>query len=178
MKSKLIIIATTALLASVSLAFDATSEFKKFMAATKPKVEMAFKKEDISFFEKTSTDDFSETQMGTKSNKKEALAGLKQFFGMVSNINCKYDLISATSDGKTGNAEVHSVMTCLMGGAAPKGSKMKPKAQKMEMEMWEKQVWVKQGKMWKLKSIADAKPMKMKVNGKAMDPAKAMGGGG
>jgi hypothetical protein len=177
MKRALVLIATSAIFTSLSLGFDATGDFKKFLMATKPKVEKAFANKDLSFFEKSSTDDFSESHGGQNMNKKDSMASLKQFFGMAKSISCKYDLVSASAKGNTGNAVMHSKMTAMIAPMAMKG-KAKAKAQKWVMESWESQVWVKSGKTWKLKTLGDAKPMKMSVDGKSMDPAKVMGGGG
>ncbi len=165
------LLAGTGMLACCAVAASSDGDFKKFITAEIPKMNMAFNKKDVSYFEKVGTDNFTETQGGKTAKKAEAMASLKQLFSMASSIDCKYSILSCASKGNTGTVLMHGILKTTMPAATAKG-----KSQSMVMDMTEKQTWVKVGKNWKISSLSEAKPLKMTVNGKPMDPSKMHGG--
>ena len=170
-KRKLIIIFSLAVSAVALARPDATADFKKFLMSEGQKSMKAFADKNIKYFETMSTADFTMTERGQKMDKKSSMAGLKQWFGMMKSIKASFKLTSAKSDGKTGVATMTSTM---VGWTKPTANDKK--SHKMEMTGYEKQTWVKKGSSWKLKSIEEAKPGKMTMDGKPFDPSM-MGGG-
>lgn len=135
-----------------------------------PKLVRAFETKDVAFFDRISTADFTEKYMGRTMTKKEAMAQMKTEMASVKAIKCSFKILSAKVMGNTGIAMTAGHMTMT---SKPMG---KEKSHKMVMDMWEKETWVRSGNGWKIKSLEEAKPMKMMVDGKPMDPSK-MGGG-
>ncbi len=172
MKRIITILAGSAVICSLALARDESSEFKKFMAATLPKAKKAFNSKDLKFFETTAAPDFVEKSMGKTVNRQQSMANMKQMFAGAKSMNCWFELQSASAKGGVGIAMTHSRMTAIM-NPMKKGDK---KTHAMKGEGWTKMTWVKMGKTWKLKMIEDAKPSKMTMDGKPFDPSK-MGGG-
>ncbi len=159
-----------AMLCATAFSYDANSDFKKFMTSMIPKVEKAFKTGDLKFFEDISTADFTEKEMGKTYTKAESMAQMKQGLAMGKPSEVKFKLMSSKVMGNTATAVTSGHMVMMM-----KAQKPKDKAHRMVMDMWEKQTWVKDGKAWKIKMIEEAKPSKMTMDGKPMDPSK-MGG--
>jgi hypothetical protein len=163
-------IGLAAMAAASAFSYDATKDFKSFLMRTMPKVEKAFLKGDTTFFDKISTDDFTDTEMGQTMNKKQSMAQMKQGMAMMKPSVCDLKLLSCSVKGGVGMAQtmMHMVATMM---PMKKGDK----AHKMVMDMWENETWVKSGSGWKIQKIAQAKPMKMTMDGKPADPSK-MGG--
>jgi hypothetical protein len=153
-----------ALVASSAFAADQTAEFKKFLMSEQGAMTKAFQTKDISWFFKTSTPDFSEVMEGKTTQKKESLAGLKQWFDMMATIKVtSAELTSANAANDKGVAMVHEKMTGTMKPQKPHG-----KGSVMVMESWEKESWVKVKGKWMIQKIEEVKPTKMTIDGKPM----------
>lgn len=159
-----------ALFGAAALAFGPDEDYAKFMKAELPKLEKAFNTKDIGYFQKNSTDDFVSKENGRTMNKKESLAQMKQMFGMAQAIKTNFKVVSSSVKGNLGTAMVEGDAILHM-----KPMKAGEKGQTWQIHMWEKEVWQKVGKTWKMKSIEQSKPPTMKIDGKVVDPTK-MGG--
>lgn len=172
MRKFVTIFAAVAVCAS-AMAFDESADFAKYLKGFMPKLEGAFAKMDVKFFEDWTTDDFTETMMGRTSTKKESMANMRMQLGMTKSMTAKFKVLSSKASKGSGISMTHGVIAMFT-----KPSGQDKKSHKWEMEVWEKQTWVKVGNAWKLKKLEEAKPMKLKVDGAAIDPKQAMGAGG
>ncbi|MBI5706332.1 MAG: nuclear transport factor 2 family protein [Armatimonadetes bacterium] len=170
---KLVTIFTAVAVCASAMAFDESADFGKFLKGFMPKLEKAFAKMDVKFFEDWTTDDFTETMMGRTSTKKESMANMRMQLMATKSMTAKFKVLSSKAAKGTGISMTHGVIAMFT-----KPTEQDKVSHKWEMEVWEKQTWAKVGNVWKLKRLEEAKPLKMKVDGKAIDPKQAMGGGG
>lgn len=166
-RTTITVLAATAAFAS-AFAGSADSDFKAFLQQELPKAEKAFNTKDIGYFERMSTSDFTEKEMGKTYNKAQSIAEMKSMASMTKTMKCKFKVLSAKTSGNTGIAMVSGHMECTTGPMS-KGDK---KNHSMVMDMWEKQTWVRDGKGWKMKGLEETKPMKLIMDGKSADPTK------
>lgn len=166
-----IIILCAASLAGNAFSADGNSDFKRFMLRTIPKLERAFDHKDLSFFEKISTADFTETEMGQTYTKAQSMSQMKAGNNQAKSIHAKFKLLTSSVSGNTAMAMTFGHITTVMKPHGPKD-----KAHRMSMDMWGKETWVRSGKSWMIQKLEEAKPSKMTMDGKAIDPSK-MGGG-
>ncbi|MFI5384893.1 MAG: hypothetical protein ACHQ50_02125, partial [Fimbriimonadales bacterium] len=112
MKRTIFILAGAMLCASAWCG-DADSEFKNFMKAMLPKVEKAFLKGDIKFFEDISTADFTESEGGKTLTKAESMEEMKKGLAMGKTTACKFNILSTKVKGETAIAMTsgHFAMT-------------------------------------------------------------------
>ncbi|MBI5705588.1 MAG: nuclear transport factor 2 family protein [Armatimonadetes bacterium] len=158
-------IALAALALSTAAFADDTAAFKKEYMASIPKTVAAFKNKDISYFEKMSTKDFTYVGKveGTQ-DKKTAMAGLKQMFGMAKSVDYKPKVLKITAKG---NAAVVSLEETFS-SAIDMGD---GKAHKMVAVGWADEHFRKEGGKWMLAKIVETKAGKMTLDGKPFDPA-------
>lgn len=167
---KKLLIVSIASACAFAMAFDATSDFKKYMAEMKPKVEKAFATKDIKFFEENTTSDFTETMNGKKTTKKESMKGLKDFFAMCKSIKTSMKVMSCSVKGSSATATISSHLVAVMNPMQKGGKPMT-----IVMDSTEKQIFEKTGTSWKLKALEQVK-VKGTLDGKPFDPSQ-MGGG-
>jgi len=155
------VLAVCAVAAASALAF--AGELKAFLKAEIPKSAKAFENKNIAYFEACSTADFTYTDIKGKTQpKKEAMAGLKSMFDQSKSIKCTMRLVSVKETDKGGTIVVDNKYdTETMPGPDKK-------THHMVMGMTTQEVWVKQGKAYKLKSIKEVKMGQMLMDGKPM----------
>lgn len=124
----------------------------------------AFEAKNLKPLEATLTADFTETAMGRTMNRKDSIAGLKQFLGMFKTLRCMFTMTSWTSNGAraTTTDKVHFWGTMI----GPD-----KKTHKVDATRTETMTWVKSGKRWMIKHI-EAKNEKMLMDGKPMPIGK------
>lgn len=124
----------------------------------------ALEAKDVKTLESAMTADFTETSMGRTMNRKESVAGLKQFLGMFKTIRCSFTMTSWTGAGSraTTTDKVHFWGTMI----GPD-----KKSHKIDATRSETMTWVKSGKRWMIKRIV-AKNEKMLMDGKPMPMGK------
>lgn len=168
--SRSILILCCASLAATSLAADANSDFKSYMRRSLPKMARAFDHKDWAYFDKNSTADFTDVEMGHTLTKAQSMSQMKMGFQSASSIHTHFKLLTTKANGDNAVATTFGHMTMVM---KPMGAKDKP--HHMVVDMWETETYVRSGKGWKIKKFEQTKPMKMTMDGKALDPSK-MGG--
>lgn len=168
---KLTAILSAVVICATAFSFDETADFKKFMTGFLPKLQKAFEKMDVKFFEDFTTDDFTETMMGRTMKKKESMDSMRAQVATTKSMSAKFKLLSASAKNGVGTSTSQGWFVMVS-----KPTPQDKKTHKLEMEMVEKETWVKVGKTWKLKKLEQVGQMKMKMDGKPMDP-NAMGGG-
>jgi ketosteroid isomerase-like protein len=152
--------------AALSMASSASEELRTFLRKLEPQICKAFANEDVKFFAAISTDDFTYTDSkGVTQNKKQSLEGMKQMFGMSSNVKAKFSLGTVSAKGNAGTAKYLGHFT--MDVAGPNG-----KPQKMEMHTFTNETYKKVGSKWYVQKIVEYKEGKMTMNGKPFDPSK------
>lgn len=166
MNTRFALIALAAL-ALVTAAFaDETADFKKEYMASIPKTVAAFKNKDISYFEKMSTKDFTYVAKveGTQ-DKKTAMAGLKQMFGMSKSIVYKPKVLKVSAKGNSAVVSLEETFDTVidMGDG---------KAHKMVAVGWADEHFRKEGGKWMLCKIVEPKAGKSTMDGKPFDPSK------
>jgi hypothetical protein len=171
MKRILGIVLGAAMCAS-AFAGDANADFAKFAKEMAPRAKRAFEAKNVKFFESTAAPDFVDKMMGQPMTRKQSMAEMKRMFDESKSIKADLKVLSTKASGNTGVAMTFGHMTIIT-----KPTKQDPKSHKLVMDMWLKETWVRSGKTWKMKMIETAKPMKMMMDGKPMDPSQ-MGGGG
>lgn len=152
----------TATVATTALAFGPKEELDAYLKKMLPVAERAFAKEDIEFFKKASTPDFTYTDVSGKTEKKAgAMAGLKTMFDSSSNIKVKMAYSGLTAGGNMG--KIHTVQKWSMDTKGPDG-----KPAKMSMTMKTDETFKKVGNKWLLHKIVEKGMSDMKMNGKPM----------
>jgi ketosteroid isomerase-like protein len=152
-------------LCSTCFAGDLVTEFKKFMSKEGPKVMAAFRNKDISYFEKTSTDDFTYTEYkGKPMGKKDALSGMQMMFNMMDKIESSFKMLRVRAKGDAMLVDMDSYMT----GTTKRTGK--EKAHVMKAITYETETWVKVNGKWMLKSITERKKGVMTMDGKPFNP--------
>ncbi len=136
---------------------------KKVMNEKVTEALAAFKSRNLAWFEKNSTDDYTETEKGKTFKKAEAMAQLKQVFAMSKSVQVSEEILSITMQGKNAlvKEKTHFVGTL----ASPQGS---GKTMKMEDTSISSELWVPVGSDYKLKysksisdnMLLDGKPFK------------------
>jgi hypothetical protein len=152
-----------AMLSTTALCDD-NKEFKNFMLSFIPKIEQAFKKLDMKFFEDISTADFTEVMEGKTNTKAEAMAQMKAQMKTVQSCKAKFKLLTSKADKGEGVATTSGDFV-MVSKPAKKGDK--PHTMSM-LGMVEKETWVKVGKTWKIKKLEQVKMGKMLMDGKPM----------
>lgn len=147
-----------------ALAKDTTAEFKAAMAKEKVAVETAFGKKDIGWFEKNCTSDFSYVSGKDKVDRKGALAGMKQLFGMCKTLHASMVLKSAKATNGNGIAVVEQT---LVGSMRYPNDK---KVHSMKSVSMIRMTMVKKGSAWIMKKLEDVKPPQMLIDGNPYDP--------
>lgn len=153
---------STAAIAATAFAFGPKEDLQAALKKMVPVAEKAFAKEDIQYFHKASTKDFSYTDVSGKTQPKgPALAGLKQMFDTSSNIKVKINatVVSATATMGT----IDTVQKWSMETKGPDG-----KPAKMSMTMKTQETMKKVGGQWLLHKIVEKGMSDMKLNGKPM----------
>jgi hypothetical protein len=132
------------------------------------KAAMAFSHKDADGIFRYMTPDFSMTMMGQNMNTAQAKASMKQWFGMMKDLHCKFMLTSVKNNGS---------MVTVMDKFNMWGTMMDPKTKKpakyTDMGS-ETATWVRMNGHWMMKKLV-SKDEKMTLNGKPFDPTK-MGG--
>ena len=157
-----------AALTTAAFAKDANSDFKRFLVQLLPKLEKAFATKDASWFDKITTDDFTETMMGQTITKQQAMAGMKQQFQTVESCKAKFKILTAKVVNGKGIATAAGNFTMIMKPGADK------KKHTMTMSMRTKETWVRSGNAWKLQKLEEHGQGQMKMDGKPFDPSKMM----
>ena len=158
-------------LAVAAFAGDQKAELTALMSKKMPEMEKAFMSKNIKWFETNSTSDFQYVDTsGTKQNKKQALAGMSQMFGMMTNIKCtlKVTKIAAANDKGTVDA------TQVFGGDMVGPDKKK---HKLVMKSYSRDSWKKVNGKWMIYMVSETKQGEYTMDGKPIDPSKMMGGG-
>ena len=145
---------------------------KKEFEAMQPKAERAFAKKDAAWLIGGLDDKFMWKHVGRPDeNKKQTETGLKMWFKSAGKITCKMSVKDFKVSGDT----------VTMVSATTMSSKMKPgkdkKSHMMKYTMSMKETWVKTKAGWRATMFEDMPGVKMWMDGKPVDPAKAMGGG-
>lgn len=135
-----------------------------------PKIVKALETGDMAFFDSISTADFTEKSMGRTMTKKQSMTRMKTEMAGIKTLKCSFKILSAKVMGNTGVAMTTGHMTMTTKPTA------KQKSNAIVVDVWEKETWVRSGTGWKIKMLEEAKPAKMTVDGKPVDPSK-MGGG-
>lgn len=152
-------------LSTVAFADD-TDAFKKEYMASIPKTVAAFKNKDLSYFEKMSTKDFTYVaKVEGAQDKKTAMAGLKQMFGMAKSIEYKPKVLKVSAKGGAAVVSLEETFNSVvdMGDG---------KAHKMVTVGWADEHFRKENGKWMLAKIVEPKPGKMTLDGKPFDPSK------
>ena len=159
-----------AALAATVFAFDALSDFKTAVNKMLPQVAKAFEKEDLKYFESTSTPDFTYVMAdGTKMEKKAAMGQMKQMFASADHIKAKLGASKHMVKGTTAACDVEGHYSMTM--KTPDG-----KSHKMTTSEWTRATFRKVGAKWMMSQMKETKPSQMMMDGKPFDPSK-MGGG-
>jgi len=170
MKYRLIPIVAVFFAAAMVVA-DPLADFKKWYMKGLPVMVKAMEGKNIGFFEKASTKDFTYTEAsGKKSDKKTAIAGLKQMFDSSE----KVKLVPKVGAIQNSRAGITVDLTNRFEMITKPGPDKK--THKMVMVQKNRELWVNVDGKWLLKNIADVGPAKSTMDGKPM-PAGAMGGG-
>jgi len=149
--------------AAFSMSYASNEELKTALRKMTAQVEQAFAKKDIKFFQTSSTEDFTYISAdGKKEDKKQALAGMAQMFGMSENIKANFQFGDVKANGNMGTAKVAGHIT--MDVKDPKGKKSK-----MEVHTWTVETYKKVGPKWLIQQIKETKPSMMTMNGKPMN---------
>lgn len=151
-------------LAGAVLAKDTTAEFKLAMAKEKIAVEKAFAKKDVAWFEKNSTADFSYVSGKQKTDKKGAMAGMKQLFGMCKSLKADTKLVSAKATDGKGVAVIVQTLTGKMSFPNDKKTHSMKSVSTIKMDM------MKKGSVWLMRKLEDVKPPTMLIDGKPYNP--------
>ncbi len=161
---RVIFTAVALVLGVASFAKDTTAEFKLAMAKEKVAVEAAFGKKDIGWFEKNCTADFSYVSGKEKTDRKGALAGMKQLFSMCKTLKADMKLVSARATDGNGIAVVEQTLNGKM--IYPNDKKVHTMKSVSTIRM----TMVKKGSSWIMKKLEDVKPPTMLIDGKPYDP--------
>jgi hypothetical protein len=157
---KLIPILAVVFAAAVAIA-DNLADFKKWYKGELPSMVKAMEGKNIGFFEKCSTKDFTYTEFGGKSSdKKVALAGLKQMMDSAQKIKFKPTVGAIKSAKGAMTVEVAEFYEMTMKPGPDK------KTHKMTVSSKVRETWVKSGGKWLLKNITDLTQGKMTMDGK------------
>lgn len=163
-------IAMVAICITVFAKADDAGAFKQYIPKVTQKLTEAFETKNIGIFKMISTDDFTYTDSkGNKTNKEQSLKGLEQMMNMSKSIKVRiqYGAVKAVAGGVQTDCVMK--MTNVM-----MGPDKKPHT--MDSTTWTRELWVRSGKVFKVKSIKDTKPQKVTMDGKPFDPSM-MGGG-
>ena len=159
MRRSILVICATALAAN-ALSADANSDFKRFMLRTIPRLESAFDHKSVSFFDRISTADFTETEMGQTTTKAQSMNAMKMGNAQTKSMRAKFKLLSSSASGNTAHAMTYGHFDMVTVARGPKD-----KPHHMTMDMWDKETWVRSGKAWKLLHDAGFRKIKNVAGG-------------
>lgn len=154
-------------------AFSPAADLRSMIVKMNRQVDNAIKRKDSRSFERLTrayvTDDFKYMEDGKTMSYDEMLAMMKGSMGQIQrcdSVNTR--ILSLKQRGNMATASSLHTMSGRVMGPDKKSHRMKMSSKSME-------TYVKDGKMWKMKSMSWSNT-KMTMDGKPMDP-KMMGGG-
>jgi len=149
---------------TIASGFEPQDDFRAHLKTYTAAMERAYSREDIGFFQKSSTSDYTHTNLkGQTRRKAVALAELKQTFDSSSGIRVKL-----TPGAPSLMGQLRTVAVTGKWSLTTKGRDGKPAL--MTMTLYTRETFKKVSGKWLLHKVVETRMANLKMNGKPVGP--------